>query len=74
MKKKKIIPLLVVILLLTVTVIYFEVLRHDEENNGRITGSGTIEVTEIEISSKLAGRVMELPKSEGSNVKKGDDR
>lgn len=72
MKKKKIIPLFLVILLLIAATIYFEILRNTDEDNDRITGSGTIEVTEIEISSKIAGRIVELPKGEGSSVKKGE--
>ncbi|MBN2041314.1 MAG: efflux RND transporter periplasmic adaptor subunit [Spirochaetes bacterium] len=71
-RKKKIIPVLFMVILLTASVLYFEVFRHDEEAEGRITGSGTIEVTEIEISSKIAGRVMDLPEMEGNSVKKGE--
>jgi len=51
------------IILITVLVgatLYFEVFRYMNQDNKRIEGSGTIEVTEIEISSKIAGRVAEL--------------
>ena len=72
MNKKKLIPLIVVICLITITTLYFEVFRYIEINKDIIEGSGTIEVTEIEISSKIAGRVAELPRQEGANVKKGE--
>lgn len=70
--KKKIIPLAVVVLLLVGATLYFEVFRGLGGNSLRIEGTGTIEVTEIEISSKIAGRVADLPRNEGETVKKGD--
>jgi multidrug resistance efflux pump len=72
MKNKKIIPIAIVIIVVTVSVLYFEVFRHLEKDNDRISGSGTIEVTEIDISSKISGRVSEVPHGEGTDVKKGD--
>ena len=70
--KKKLIPLIIFVVVIAVLTLYFEVFRHIERDNGAISGSGTIEVTEIEISSKISGRVIELPKPEGSEVKYGD--
>ncbi len=72
MKNKKIIPIAVVIIVVTVVTLYFEVFRHLGKDENVISGSGTIEVTEIEISSKISGRVAEIPRDEGSDVKKGD--
>ena len=72
MDKKKYIPLALVAVILIGATLYFEVFRHMGGNGGRIEGSGTIEVTEIEISSKIAGRVAELPKQEGENVARGE--
>jgi HlyD family secretion protein len=71
MKKKKI-PLIIFGLILIVSTLYFEVFRKLDGDSGVISGSGTIEVTEIKISSKIAGRVAGLPKPEGSDVKIGD--
>jgi len=71
MKKKKI-PLIIFGLILVVSTLYFEVFRKLNGDSNVISGSGTIEVTEIEISSKIAGRVAALPKPEGSVVKRGD--
>jgi len=68
---KKIIPLAIAIIIITGATLYFEVFRDLGENGNTIKGSGTIEVTEIEISSKIAGRVMALPHEEGDTVKEG---
>ncbi len=72
MNKRKFIPIAVIVLLLTGTTLYFEVFRYRENDNNTIGGSGTIEVTEIEISTKIAGRVAEIPLREGMSVKRGD--
>jgi len=70
--KKKIIPPVVVALMLVAATLYFEVFRFMGDDSSRIEGTGTIEVTEVEISSKIAGRVAALPKPEGEKVEKGD--
>jgi len=72
MNKKKIIPIAVVAAVLTISILYFEVFRHIGEDGKRIEGSGTIEVTEIDISSKLAGRIIGITRDEGENVKHGE--
>ncbi len=72
MSRKKYILLAIVVFVIILATLYFEIFRHMEFNNNKIEGSGTIEVTEIEISSKIAGRVAELPKQEGENVRKGE--
>lgn len=72
MKLKTIIPLTVVVLALTAATLYFEVFRHLESGQQKIDGSGTIEVTEIEISTKIAGRIAEIVPGEGDSVRKGD--
>ena len=43
-----------------------------DEDGSRIEGSGTIEVTEIDISSKLAGRIIAIARDEGEQVKHGE--
>lgn len=70
--KKKFIPLIIFIVTLTVATLYFEVCRKQKSESGIISGSGTIEVTEIDISSKISGRVAELPRPEGADVNRGD--
>ena len=71
MKIKKLLPIVVVALAVITSAYYFEVFRYLGDDKSKIEGSGTIEVTEIEISSKVAGRVISLPADEGSAVKKG---
>jgi len=72
MMKKKLIPLIIFAVTIVTLTLYFEVFRHIERDRGVISGSGTIEVTEIEISSKISGRVVDLPKPEGSQVRHGE--
>jgi HlyD family secretion protein len=72
MNKKKFLPIVIVALAVIVSALYFEVFRYWNIDKSKIEGSGTIEVTEIEISSKVAGRVASLPAEEGQEVKKGD--
>ncbi|HOP63836.1 MAG TPA: efflux RND transporter periplasmic adaptor subunit [Spirochaetota bacterium] len=72
MKNKKIIPVAVVVAVVAAATLYFEIFRHIESNGTVISGSGTIEVTEIDISSKISGRVAEIPRGEGAEVKKGE--
>jgi HlyD family secretion protein len=70
--KKKMIPLIIFAIVVIVSTLYFEFFRNPGGNSNIIEGSGTIEVTEVEISSKISGRVAELPKPEGEGVKRGD--
>ena len=72
MNKKNFLPIVVVALAVIISALYFEVFRYWDVDKSKIEGSGTIEVTEIEISSKVAGRVASLPADEGSTVKQGD--
>jgi HlyD family secretion protein len=72
MNKKKLIPIGIVAVAVTIAVLYFEVFRHLGENGAKIEGSGTIEVTEVDISSKLAGRIISIAREEGDPVKHGE--
>ncbi len=72
MNKKKIIPIALAALALIASTLYFEVFRHIGKDDARIEGSGTVEVTEIEMSSKIAGRIGSLPKAEGEAVGRGE--
>lgn len=70
--KKNIIAPAVLIVAVTAIILYFDVFRKLSGDSGRIEGSGTIEVTEIDISSKMSGRVVDLPRAEGDAVNKDD--
>jgi len=72
MKIRKIFLPIFIIALVLVATIYFDVFRWKKSGDSSISGSGTIEVTEIDISSKISGRIVEITKPEGSHVKKGD--
>jgi len=72
MNLKKFLPIAVIVLAVIVSALYFDVFRYISGDRSKIEGSGTIEVTEIAISSKVAGRVLSLPVDEGSLVKRGD--
>ncbi|MBN1533057.1 MAG: efflux RND transporter periplasmic adaptor subunit [Spirochaetes bacterium] len=72
MDRKKMIPLAIIVLALTLSILYFEVFRHLFIDDSRIEGSGTIEVTEIDIGSKIAGRVTFISKNEGERVARGE--
>ncbi len=69
---KTIVPIILVILVVAGATLYFEYFRYQGVNKAKIEGSGTIEVTQIDISSKIAGQVVSLPVDEGSFVKKND--
>lgn len=72
MSKKAIIPILLVVIILAAATIYFDLVRRGAGMKNVIHGSGTIEVTEVQISPLIAGRITELPLDEGASVKKGD--
>lgn len=70
--KKNIAAPVVLVIVVTAVTLYFEVFRYLGHGSNSVQGSGTIEVTEIDISSKISGRVAALPFDEGDTVKKDD--
>ncbi|MDD2335506.1 MAG: efflux RND transporter periplasmic adaptor subunit [Geobacteraceae bacterium] len=69
--KKKYIVLILVMGIVVSAALYFT-LRLTKHNNGRIRVSGNIEVTAVELSFKIPGRVTERPVDEGEQVKTGE--
>jgi HlyD family secretion protein len=68
---KKIIPIIILVIVLgTVGVLSVNWLNRD--NDGAISVSGNIELTEVNIAFKVPGRLIELAVGEGAAVKKGD--
>jgi HlyD family secretion protein len=65
-KRRIIVP---VILVLGIA-IYLGVKGISGSSNGVIAGSGTIEVTQVDISSKIMGKIDKMPVEEGSKVSK----
>jgi HlyD family secretion protein len=52
-------------------ILYFDLFRKIKTDPGRIDGSGIIEVTEVDIAAKIAGRIVFLPVDEGDAVRNG---
>ena len=42
------------------------------QNKERLTATGTVEMTEISVSSKIAGQIVNLPVNEGELIRRGD--
>ncbi|RPI12243.1 MAG: biotin/lipoyl-binding protein, partial [Acidobacteriales bacterium] len=68
--KKRIIPALVVVALVAAGVVYL-VRRWNGGGENRLAFSGNIELTEVKLSFKTTGRMVELLVREGDAVKKG---
>ena len=68
--KKRIAVVIVVLLLVGAGVIFFS-RRTDRDSANSIIVSGNIELTEVNIAFKTAGRLIERTVDEGDPVKKG---
>ena len=68
-EKKRLIPVLAVILVVVAGLVWFVLLP---KNGREITASGTIEATEVVVSSKVGGTVLKLLVEEGNKVGKGE--
>lgn len=68
---KKIIPVIVLILVVAGVLVWF-VRNRAINNRDRISVSGNVEVTEVQVSFMTAGRVLERMVDEGQVVKAGD--
>lgn len=69
-KKKIIIPIAAVLISVIVVVVVF--LMKNNNNKDVITGSGTIEATEVDVSPRLSGDILSINYDEGDPVKVGD--
>ena len=69
-KKKKIIPIVVLLLIAGGLYYYFQIYKANSEN-GYIKASGHIELTEVDMSFRLAGHVSRLLVEEGDAAVKG---
>ncbi len=65
---KKIIPVVVILAAIIGGYIWWSRNNHDD---GRIRLSGNLELTQVDISFKIAGKLSELAVKEGDHVKKG---
>ena len=71
MRKRVIIVAVLILIALIITWWAVSASRKARDKN-LIRGSGTVEATEVEVSSKVSGRIEELNAEEGGRVKKGD--
>ena len=69
MKNRKIVPISILAAVVAGSVLYFEVFRKISLGSAEIEASGTVEVTEVDVASKIAGRVVTIPVEEGDEVK-----
>jgi HlyD family secretion protein len=70
--KKRIFGIVIVILLIGAAFWLWQNYFKEKGDNGTLLLSGNMEVTEINVGFKLAGRISELAVEEGQTVKKGD--
>ena len=67
-KRRVVIPIVILVLLALIALIYFQTMS----GTRAIMLSGTVEVTEVEISPELSAKVATLYHREGDNVREGD--
>lgn len=70
-KKKLMMGVVVIAVAAMIAVAAWFVLKPSDTNVGLVSGNGRIEATEINISTKLAGRVLAIMVNEGDFVKEG---
>ncbi|MBN1883883.1 MAG: efflux RND transporter periplasmic adaptor subunit [Deltaproteobacteria bacterium] len=68
-KKKIVIPIVLLAAAVGVTIV---VLVGNHDDDGAVRASGTIEATEVDISSRLSGVIVDIPVDEGDRVAEGD--
>jgi len=69
--KRPPVPAIVVVLLLIAISVYFFVTQAQNQQNGTLTASGTIETINVNIAPELAGKVTEVLADEGDTVDAG---
>jgi HlyD family secretion protein len=61
---------IIILVIISALVLYFLLSAKGKRNQGEISASGTVEITEVEVSSKLTGRIEKLLVDEGDSVLK----
>lgn len=69
--KKKLVVALIVIVIVAIAFLVWTKLKPSGPGEGFVSGNGRIEATEIDIATKLAGRVQEITANEGDFVQAG---
>lgn len=71
----KIIRIIILVLLVSaigVAIYWYVTTQNSTKATGALTGSGTVETTEVAISPEMTGRIIEVSVAEGDSVKAGD--
>lgn len=68
--KKRIIPVILIVAALVIAGVLWSK-RFNRDDSNRIRLSGNMELTQVDISFKVAGKLVERPVNEGDTVKKG---
>ncbi|PYT32433.1 MAG: hemolysin secretion protein D [Acidobacteria bacterium] len=68
--KKRLVPVILIVAALAIAGVLWSK-RFNREDSNRIRLSGNMELTQVDISFKVAGKLIERPVNEGDTVKKG---
>lgn len=69
--KKGMIPALIILALVIIGLVIWQLLRSKGPGKGLVSGNGRLEATEIDVSSKLGGRVQDILVADGDFVSAG---
>jgi multidrug resistance efflux pump len=70
---RRILPIIILLAALAAAGYWYFKIRPTETSNGTLTASGTIEVTQIQISPETSGKIAEVLVSEGERVQTGQE-
>jgi HlyD family secretion protein len=70
---RRVIPIFIVLLALSAAAYWYLVLRPAQQSNGALSASGTIEASQVQISSEASGKIADVLVSEGDRVQAGQE-
>src|SRR5512140_391533 len=70
--KRPPLPAIIIVLALIGAGIYYGIRALNEDGNGQLAASGTIESVVVNVSPEMAGKVKDVLANEGGTVKAGD--
>ena len=65
-------PVIAIIVLAVVAALYFGLANLNSDGNGKLTASGSIEATIVNVSPEIAGKILKVDVDEGAPVKTND--
>ncbi len=69
---RRIIPALVLLIVLAAVGTWYYFLRPAQNGNGALAASGTLEITQVQVSPELGGKALSVQAAEGQQVQAGD--